>query len=125
MAKTDKFNAMIEAFECDFVLAKEGKYEISELDNKVKFKDEKLMKDIDLLEELSYLLRYGKAEIHLTEEPTTQSDLIRSFSDEELAEFLCKISMCKPDYCTAYYKCMRTEYGTMKEWLQSEVNGSE
>ena len=111
MAKTDKFNAMIEAFECDFVLAKEGKYEISELDNKVKFKDEKLMKDNDLLEELSYLLRYGKAEIHLTEEPTTQSDRIRSMSDEELAELF--VEKCK----------VGKEFAMC--WLQSEVNGSE
>jgi hypothetical protein len=46
-------------------------------------------------------------------------------NDEELAEFLCEISMCKPDYCPAYDKCMRTEHGTMKGWLQSEVKGSE
>lgn len=51
----------------------------------------------------------------------TRADVIRSMNDEELAEFLCNISMCKPDYCPAYDTCMRTEHGTMKKWLQSEV----
>ena len=60
-----RFNNMIEAFECDFGLAKDGAYSISELDDKIKFKDKKLMEDIDLLEELSYLLRNGEATICL------------------------------------------------------------
>ena len=115
MAKTDKFNRMIEAFECDFVLAKEGKYSISELENKVIFKDEKLMADIDLLEELSYLLRYGKAEIHLIEEPKTNADKIRSMNDEELAEWLTKIT--DDAQLDARTKC---NYQWV-DWLQSEA----
>lgn len=51
----------------------------------------------------------------------TNADAIRAMTDEELAEFLCDISDCKPDYCPAYYECMKTEHGTMKKWLQSEV----
>ena len=66
--KTDKFNKMIEAFECDFNLALENKHSLSELDNRIKAKDEKILKDIDLLQELSYLLRYGKAEIRLIDD---------------------------------------------------------
>ena len=51
----------------------------------------------------------------------TNAMRIRSMTDEELAEFLCEISMCKPDYCPAYLECMKTEYGTMTTWLKSEA----
>lgn len=133
MAKTDKFNSMIEAFECDFVLAKEGKYLISELENKLIFKDEKLMADIDLLEELSYLLRYGKAEIHLIEEPKTKADKIRAMDDAELAEFLenekirDEHSLCSDFGNGCYYSCKKNHacHDNIKqlyiEWLQSEA----
>ena len=66
--KTDKFNNMISAFQCDMSLAKEGEHKLSELDKKIKENDETLLKDIDLLEELEWLLRNGKAEIHIIEE---------------------------------------------------------
>lgn len=67
--KTDKFTNMIEAFECDFALARDGHNEkLSELQRMIEQKDERLMKDIELLEELSWLLRNGKAEIILKEE---------------------------------------------------------
>lgn len=65
--KTDKYNNMISAFQCDFSLAKEGHYKLSELDDKIKNKDSALSRDIELLEELEYLLRSGKAEIHINE----------------------------------------------------------
>lgn len=63
--KTDKYVNMIEAFECDFSLAKESNthYQISKLQAMIKNKDEGLMKDIDLLSELSFNLRHGKAKI--------------------------------------------------------------
>lgn len=114
---------MIEAFECDFVLAKEDKYLISKLESKLMFKDENLMADIDLLEELSYLLRYGKAEIHLVEEPKTKADRIRSMSDEELAEFIIKVrDCCSTNYCEG---CPFGKNGCSKkkicDWLQSEA----
>lgn len=51
----------------------------------------------------------------------TNADRIRSMSDEELAEYICNISKCAPDYCPAYKICMRTEYGTINKWLQSEA----
>lgn len=63
--KTDKFNYMIETFECDFSLAVQGRKPLACLDDLIEEKNEKLMKDIDLLSELSWLLRNGKAEIHL------------------------------------------------------------
>lgn len=63
--KTDKFNNMIEAFGCDFNLILEGERSFSSLDTLIENKNEKLLTDMGLLQELSYLLRYGKAEIHL------------------------------------------------------------
>ena len=50
----------------------------------------------------------------------TNADRIRNMSDEELAEYICSISKCAPEYCPAYNVCMRTEHGTIKKWLQSE-----
>lgn len=65
--KTKKFNNMIEAFECDFVLARNGTHSLQELEKRIKAGDVRLLKDIELLEELSWLLRNGEAEIHLVE----------------------------------------------------------
>lgn len=62
--KTDKYVDMIEAFEGDFILAQNNPhYPISKLQIMIKDKDEELMKDIDLLSELSFYLRHGKAKI--------------------------------------------------------------
>ena len=63
--KTDKYVNMIEAFECDFSLAKENNthYQISKLQAMIESRDEGLMKDINLLSELSFNLRHGKAKI--------------------------------------------------------------
>lgn len=63
--KTDKYVNMIEAFECDFSLAKENNthYQISKLQAMIESRDEGLMKDIDLLSELSFNLRHGKTKI--------------------------------------------------------------
>ena len=63
--KTDKYVNMIEAFECDFSLAKENNthYQISKLQAIIENRDEGLMKDIDLLSELSFNLRHGRAKI--------------------------------------------------------------
>ena len=67
--KTDKFTDMIEAFECDFVMARDGKEEqLPQLQELLKKGDQRLLHDIDLLEELSWLLRNGRAEIILKEE---------------------------------------------------------
>ena len=59
MKEIKKYNKMIEAFECDMTLARNGEKDISELD----FKDPQLLNDIELLESLSYGLRYGNLEI--------------------------------------------------------------
>lgn len=67
--KTDKFTDMIEAFECDFVLVKDGRKEIfPRLQELIDDRDERIMKDIALLAELSWLLRNGLAEIVLKED---------------------------------------------------------
>lgn len=60
---TEKFNHMIEAFECDFNLAVDGEKDMQEIQDCIDQKDPKMLKDIELLQELSYLLRYGKAKI--------------------------------------------------------------
>ena len=63
--KTNKYVNMIEAFECDFSLAKENgsHYQVGKLQAMIESRDEGLMKDIDLLSELSFNLRHGKAKI--------------------------------------------------------------
>lgn len=49
----------------------------------------------------------------------TNADRIRSMSDEELAEFLCKV---KSDYQWADHEFpSEEERGEWEEWLQSEV----
>ena len=63
--KTERFNRMIEAFECDFDLIGQGKMTFAELDRLLKDKSYSLVTDMDLMKELSYLLRHGKAEIYV------------------------------------------------------------
>ena len=70
--KTTKYNNMIEAFECDFNLALEGQRTLDILGDLIEDKNEGLLRDINLLQELSYLLRSGKAEIHLIEEASDE-----------------------------------------------------
>lgn len=71
MVKTDKFNRMIETFECDFSLIKEGKQTFSGLDKMMKDPNSSLVKDMELMQELSTMLRYGQAEIHIVDEQET------------------------------------------------------
>lgn len=59
MKEIKKYNKMIEAFECDMTLARDGEKDISELD----FRDPNLLHDIDLLADLSCELRYNKLKI--------------------------------------------------------------
>ena len=55
---------MIEAFECDFVVAKRvDTSRLEKLGEKIENKDERLLKDIELLENLSFNLRHGYAKI--------------------------------------------------------------
>ena len=68
--KTEKYNTMISAFQCDFSLAKEDgiNHRLADLDDLIKAKDQNILRDIELLEELEWMLRNGKAEIHIVEE---------------------------------------------------------
>lgn len=61
---TNKYVNMIEAFECDFVLAKEKRRNLDHLQQNIEDKEEGLLKDIELLEELSYGLRHGFLKIY-------------------------------------------------------------
>lgn len=65
--KTDKFNSMIESFACDFELATQKRHSLTELQDLIEKKDEDFLKDIDLLCKLDWMLRIGKAEIHIVE----------------------------------------------------------
>ena len=67
LEKTEKYNRMIEAFECDFSLIEQGEKSFTELDKLMKDNRYSLAEDMDLMQELSYLLRHGKAEIWLKE----------------------------------------------------------
>ena len=55
---TDKFKDMIESFECDFVVAKDNpdKYSLNNLQKLIESENNKILKDIDLLQELSFML---------------------------------------------------------------------
>lgn len=64
--KTERFNEMIESFACDFDLAIKGKHSLMELQDKIN-DDKSLLRDIYLLSELDWMLRNGKAEIHIIE----------------------------------------------------------
>lgn len=60
---TNKYINMIEAFECDFALARDGKRNLNHLQQGINEKDESLLNDIKLLEELSFNLRHNKLKI--------------------------------------------------------------
>ena len=63
---TEKYVHMIEAFECDFVLAisKDSDFDLNELQQQIKEKSNyTLLRDIELLQELSFNLRYGKIKL--------------------------------------------------------------
>lgn len=62
---TDKYLDMIEAFECDFSVAKNyNEYEkLDWLKHSLKNQDKDLIRDIELLEELSFNLRHGKIKL--------------------------------------------------------------
>ena len=55
---TEKYMYMVQSFECDMTLARDGKHPL-ELD----FNNERVLKDVNLLEELSFELRHGNAKI--------------------------------------------------------------
>lgn len=63
---TNKYKNMIEAFECDFGVATDhNDFRILRgLPGLIKNRDERIMKDIELLEELSFGLRHGYLKIY-------------------------------------------------------------
>ena len=126
--KTDKFNRMIEAFECDFSLIKEGKRTFASLDKVMKDSRYSLSEDMELMQELSTMLRYGQAEIHLTEKPMTNADAIRNMTDGELEKFIEQIVYyCRgrqnDKYCEdcPLFKCRVCNGTYISKWLQAEV----
>lgn len=70
---TNKYNNMISALQYDFTCARDrvDDLQLSALDAAIINKDDprhkRINKDIDLLEELEFLLRYGKAKIMVKE----------------------------------------------------------
>ena len=65
---TEKFEKALIGFACDFNLAEMGINHLAELDKILKREDtdkhkQRLVKDIELLNELETLLRYGKIKI--------------------------------------------------------------
>ena len=70
---TNKYSDMIESFECDFSIAKDNpnKYSLSNLQTMIDNEDEKILEDIKLLQELSFMLRHGQAQI-ITFEDTNE-----------------------------------------------------
>lgn len=69
---TDEYKNMIESFECDFSLTRDGECNLSQLEDALKKENigfnTRLVKDIELLEKLSYGLRYEKLKIVEVEE---------------------------------------------------------
>ena len=62
---TEKYKGMIESFECDFTLAAdpEDEHGLDDLQRKIEDGDERLLKDIELLKELSLKIRCGQIKI--------------------------------------------------------------
>jgi len=63
MKETTKYNVMISAFSADFWLAQRGHEKLNELQEMIDNKDENLIKDIELLDELDFNLRHNKVMI--------------------------------------------------------------
>lgn len=57
---TTKYQGMISAFSEDFQLTLMNEHKLTELQKSIDNKNEKLMRDIDLLDELAWGLRNGK-----------------------------------------------------------------
>jgi len=61
--KTEKYNNMITAFRRDFTEAKEDKNKLDKLNWLIKVGNKRIMRNIELLEELEYGLRHGTLQI--------------------------------------------------------------
>lgn len=76
------FAAMIERFECDFNLAAEGE-SLADIQELIDKKDPKIMSDIDMLGELSFLLRSGYAEIVAKDSPEEEQNAEKQPAETE------------------------------------------
>lgn len=65
---TGEYAQMLEAFECDFALARDDGYGVDDLQMKINNKDERILRDIELLEKLSFGIRNGRIKIMELEE---------------------------------------------------------
>lgn len=73
MSKTvTKYNNAIESFSADFQLALMGEHKLNELNSMIRNKNERLLHDIDLLDELDYGIRYGR--LAIVEIPTEEQE---------------------------------------------------
>ena len=61
---TENFSTMIRAFENDFVSARDNRISLIELQTELQCKNKFLLKDINLLEYLSYGVRHGTIKIY-------------------------------------------------------------
>lgn len=65
--KTDKYNNMLQSFAADFTMARDGEYSVAYLDAQITSGNERLLRDIELLSDLEFGLRYGLVEIHVVD----------------------------------------------------------
>lgn len=70
-------------------------------------------------EVFNFIDSHSSQEPFVNDNKSTNADRIRNMSDEELAEFLCKV---KSDYQWMEHEFpSEEEHGEWKEWLQSET----
>lgn len=65
---TSKYIDMIDSFDCDFQLAKDRKFTLKSIQILINMKNKQIIKDIKLLNELSFMLRHKQAKIVLVED---------------------------------------------------------
>lgn len=131
MKEIKKYNKMIEAFECDMTLARNGEKDISELD----FKDPQLLNDIELLESLSYGLRYGNLEIVKTSNDDVPDyalktiiwNIIRYATDNHIygAEFEEVVNDLIEDKYMTEDELEKIDRGVYNDWLEWKEENTE
>lgn len=65
MGKTSRYDNAVNSLATDLSLALHGKRKLSELDDKIKKGDIRTINDIAMFDELAYMIRSGKVEIHI------------------------------------------------------------
>lgn len=64
------------------------------------------------------IIALKKAYCALNPEPTTNADRIRAMTDEELANWLAKITDCGECHVCGHVKCMTSEESCACAWLE-------